>query len=57
MEFKNGYWSFAPERDVLYRLTVSKEGFSYNRVLFTLANNHDGNKEIRVKPRKGDVAG
>lgn len=56
MEYKNGHWSFAPEKDVEYMLTVRKDGFSYNRVLFTLANNQSGNREFRIRPRKGDVA-
>lgn len=56
MEAKNGYWSFAPERDVEYILNVRKDGFSYNKVLFTLADNQYGNREIHIKPKKGDVA-
>ena len=56
MEYKNGYWLFVPETDVEYRLSVRKDGFSYNNVLFTLRNNKNGNREINIKPKKDDVA-
>ncbi len=56
MESKDGYWTFAPERDVEYTLSVRKEGFSYNRVLFTLGDNQFGNTELHIKPKKDDVA-
>lgn len=56
MEYKDGYWSFAPEKGVDYILSVRKDGFSYNKVIFKLANNKNGNRELHLKPRKGDVA-
>lgn len=56
LESKNGYWSFAPEKDVEYVLSARKDGFSYNKILFTLANNQFGNRELHIKPKNGDVA-
>lgn len=56
MDLNNGYWSFAPENDIEYRLTARKDGFSFNKVLFTVVQNEDGNKELQIKPKKGDVA-
>ena len=50
-----GYYNFTPKPGIEYQLAIRKDGFSFNRIIFSISNNEHGNRELHILPKKGDI--
>ncbi len=52
---ESGYYTFRPDTGIEYRISVRKDGFSYNKIYFTIHQNKYGNKQLEIRSRGDDI--